>query len=158
MDNYIDFYIDSFVSANDRKDYSIIKYLIWNNNENNKWDIFNEMYIRSVLSIDRFQFVMKYFSNHINISLLLIKNLFNDNNNRLLDVIFDHIKIYDNEFIKKLLFHYNNKLEISISDLNQCISLENYKILTFDSNYHRGGGKYLLIECNRKKEINITKV
>jgi len=60
MDHYIDHYIDSFVSAIDRKDYSVIKYLIWSNNENNKWDILNEMYIRSVLSIDRFQIIMKY--------------------------------------------------------------------------------------------------
>jgi len=62
------------------------------------------MYIRSVLSIDRFQIIMKYFSNYINISSLLIRNLFNNNNNRLLDVTFDHIKIYDDEFIKFLLF------------------------------------------------------
>jgi len=36
-----------------------------------------------------------------NISSLQIRNLFKENNNRLLDDIFDHIKIYDNEFIKK---------------------------------------------------------
>jgi hypothetical protein len=60
MDHYIDHYIDSFVSAIDRKDYSETEELIWSNNENNKWDILNEMYIRSVLSIDRFQIIMKY--------------------------------------------------------------------------------------------------
>jgi len=109
MDHYIDHYIDSFVSAIDRKDYSETEELIWSNNENNKWDILNEMYIRSVLSIDRFQIIMKYFSNYINISSLLIKNLFNDNNNGLLNTIFDHIKIY---MIMNLLKCYYFIIEI----------------------------------------------
>ncbi|KAG4091762.1 ankyrin repeat-containing domain protein [Neocallimastix lanati (nom. inval.)] len=101
------------------------------NNEHNKWDILNEMYIRSVLSIDRFQIIMKYFSNYINISSLLIRNLFNNNNNRE---------------------------EVSISDLNKDISDNKYKNLTYDSDYQRGCGKYLLIKFNRGKEINSMKV
>ncbi|KAL6593007.1 ankyrin repeat-containing domain protein [Neocallimastix sp. 'constans'] len=73
-------------------------------------------------------------------------------------LFFEHIKIYDNEFIKQLLFHYRNKEDISISDFNQYISDEKYKILINDSYYQRGCGKYLLIECNREKKINSTKV
>ncbi|KAL6618511.1 ankyrin repeat-containing domain protein [Neocallimastix sp. 'constans'] len=103
------------------------------NNEHNKWDILNEMYIRSVLSIDRFQIIMKYFSNYINISSLLIRNLFNNNNNR-------------------------DREEVSISDLNKDISDNKYKNLTYDSDYQRGCGKYLLIKFNRGKEINSMKV
>jgi len=127
------------VSVIDSKDYEKVEELIKNNNENIKCDIIYEMYIRSILSIDRFQFIMKYFSKFINISSLLIKKLFNDYNknyynyrndisNRYLDVIFEHIKIYNNEFIKQLLFHYRNKVDISISDFNQYISDEKYKI------------------------------
>jgi len=56
------------------------------------------------------------------------------------------------------LFHYRNKADISISDFNQYISDEKYKILINDSYYQRGCGKYLLIECNREKKINRTKV
>jgi len=77
----MDLYIDSFVSAIDRKDYSKEEELIKTNNENSKFDIIYEMYIRSILSIDRFQFIMKYFSKYINISSRLIKKLFNDSNN-----------------------------------------------------------------------------
>jgi len=55
-------------------------------------------------------------------------NYRNDISNRYLDVIFEHIKIYNNEFIKQLLFHYRNKVDISISDFNQYISDEKYKI------------------------------
>jgi len=77
----MDLYIDSFVSAIDRKDYSKVEELIKTNNENSKFDIIYEMYIRSILSIDRFQFIMKYFSKYINISSRLIKKLFNDSNN-----------------------------------------------------------------------------
>ncbi|KAG4100077.1 hypothetical protein H8356DRAFT_988601 [Neocallimastix lanati (nom. inval.)] len=162
----MDLYIDSFVSAIDRKDYSKVEELIKTNNENSKFDIIYEMYIRSILSIDHFQFIMEYFSKYINISSRLIKKLFNDSNNiynrndnskRLLDAIFNHIKIYDNEFIKLLLFHYRDKVEIPISDLNQYISVEKHKILTYDSDYQSGCGKYLLTECNRGKKINSTK-
>jgi len=84
--------------------------------------------------------------------------LFNENNNGLLDDIFDHIKIYDNEFIKVLLYHYRNKAEISISDMNRYISNDKYKILTTDLDNQCGCGKYLSIECSRGKEINSTKV
>jgi len=77
----MDLYIDSFVSAIDRKDYSKEEELIKTNNENSKFDIIYEMYIRSILSIDHFQFIMEYFSKYINISSRLIKKLFNDSNN-----------------------------------------------------------------------------
>ena len=93
-----------------------------------------------------------------NIYSFQIRNLFKENNNRLLDDIFNRIKIYDDEFIKKLLFRYRDKVEISISDLNQYILNDKYKIFTYDSDYQRGDGKYLSIECNRGKEINSTKV
>jgi len=69
------------VSAIDRKDYSKEEELIKTNNENSKFDIIYEMYIRSILSIDHFQFIMEYFSKYINISSRLIKKLFNDSNN-----------------------------------------------------------------------------
>ena len=77
----MDLYIDSFVSAIDRKDYSKEEELIKTNNEKSKFDIIYEMYIRSILSIDHFQFIMEYFSKYINISSRLIKKLFNDSNN-----------------------------------------------------------------------------
>ena len=93
-----------------------------------------------------------------NISSLQIRNLFNDNNNRLLDYIFDHIKIYNDDFFKFLLFHYRDKVEISISDLNQYISDDKFKILTYDTDHESDCGKYLLIECNRGKEINFTRI
>ena len=94
----MDKYINSFVPAIDSKDYEKVEELIKNNDKNIKCDIIYEMYIRSILSIDRFQFIMKYCSKYINISSFLIKKLFNDyyknyynyrnDSTRLLDVIF----------------------------------------------------------------------
>jgi len=44
------------------------------------------------------------------------------------DIVFGHLKFYDNDFILHLLFYYKYKTAISTMDLNQQISNEKYKI------------------------------
>jgi len=51
-----------------------------------------------------------------------------EDNIEFLDIIFDNIKLFDNEFIIKLLLHQKNKIPLSIPELNQL--LENYTLST----------------------------
>jgi len=43
-------------------------------------------------------------------------------------------------------------VEISISDLNQYISIEKYKILTYDLDYQRGCGKFYRLNVIKEKK------
>jgi len=88
----------------------------------NKKDIIFEIYNNNLLTSERFHYIMKYCSKYLNVSSNLIKKLMKDENVILLDIIFSYLKIYDNDFILQLLFHYRNKTAISTSDLNQQIS------------------------------------
>ena len=174
-------YIYSFAYAIDNKDINVIENLIKNNNKNNnkknkknnkknnktsnkksnnqnkKNDIIFEMYEKSLLTSKRLQFIMKTCLSYFNISTILMKKLIKDKKVTLLDIIFDNIKFYDNEFIIHLLLkHYKNRIAISTTDLNRQISLDKFKIST-DNTYLRNSGKYLFNEFN-KDCVNIIKV
>jgi len=116
---------------------------------------------------------MKFCTNYLNITFNLLKKLINDVEIDLLDIIFSHFKLYDNDFILKLLFHYKNKIDISSSDLAQQISNEKFKILVNSKNKTISTSilvnskdnpfnnihKYLINECQKKKKkknINIS--
>ena len=158
------FNIDSFIFLIDNENIGEVKKLI-NNIKNNENDILFEMYKNNLLTIERLQFIMKYCTKYLNISSKLIKKLIKDRNATLLDVIFSHLKFYDNDLILQLLFLSTYKTAISSSDLNHLISNEKFKILlstnnieqihrNFLNNPSKNVYKYLINECKRK-DINI---
>ena len=146
--------IKSYESTIDDKDINKIEELIKSEN-NNENDIIFEMYNSSSLTPERLQFLMekcsKYYNKHFNVSSALIKRLIKDNQVSLLDIIFSHIKIYDTEFILKLLLCYKNKIAISIVDLKAQISDCKYKISSYTG--ETGSGKYLFYECFKDNSI-----
>jgi len=129
---------------------------IINKNEiNNKNDIIFELYNKILLTFERLQYIMENCSKYMNLSSNLIKNLIKAKDTFLLDIIFIHLKFYDNEFILQLLLYYKNETVISSSDLNQQISIEKFKI---SINCSCGIDKYLINECNKDDidDININ--
>ncbi|OUM61246.1 hypothetical protein PIROE2DRAFT_62623 [Piromyces sp. E2] len=124
--------------------------------ENNKDDIIFEMYQNKLLTPELLQFSIKRCTKYFDISSVLIKNLIKDENISLLDVVFNNITIYDNEFIIHLLLHYKSKEPISTFDINQEISNEKYKIITKDV-FSNNCSKYLFNECD-KDSVNINTV
>ena len=106
-----------------------------------------------VSPVERLHFITEKCTKHLNISSNLIKRLVKEENIKLLDIIFNSLKFYDNAFILQLLLHFKNKIAISTSDLNQLISNEKFKI-SLNTKYSRNIDKYLINECN-KKIINI---
>eukprot|EP00833_Pecoramyces_ruminatium_P017644 jgi/Orpsp1_1/1191676/evm.model.d7180000087723.1 len=148
--------INSYVSAIDNEDINRIKQLNSINIKKNNKDIIFEMYNKKLLTLERLQFIMKNCIKYIEISSNLIKRLIGDKNIYLLNVIFNNLKYYDNEFILNFLLYYKNKKPVSIKDLNQQISNEKYKIL-IDDKYSSKVNKYLINECN-KKDINMNLV
>ena len=85
----------------------------------------------------------------MSLSSNLIKELMKDNKITLLDIIFNHLKFYDNEFILQLLFHYKNKTAMTTSFLIQQISNEKYKI-SVNNEYSSRINKYLTNECKKR--------
>jgi len=65
------------------------------------------LYNNNLLTVERLQVIMKDCIKYLKISSKLIKRLIKNNNAYLLDVIFERLKFYDNEFILHLPFHYN---------------------------------------------------
>jgi len=127
------------------------------NDKNNTNDIIFELYNNKLLTTERLQFIMKNCSKYFEISSNLIKKLIKDEKVDLLDIIFSHLYFYDNAFILQLLLYYKNKTKISVSELNQQLSNEKFKIPI--SSYYafepcNNTGKYLINECY-KKDINI---
>ena len=154
--------LHSIIEAIDTKNIEDIKFLNKDMNENNKNDIIFELYNNNLLTSERLQFIMNCCTKYFNISPNLIKKLISESKVTFLDIIFNYIKFYDNEFILHLLIYYKNKTTISTSDLNQQISNEKYKISInnelLDNSSYFDIGKYLSIECSKKYEnINIIK-
>ena len=89
-----------------------IKKLSENICKDDKIDIIFEMYNNNLLTSGCLQFIMKYYTNYLEISKNLVKKLMKDGKVSLLDIIFNHFKIYDNEFILQLLIHSKNRIVI----------------------------------------------
>jgi len=102
--------------------------LIFSTNNTNKRDIVLEAYNKNRLKINNSEVIIELNINDLYISSSLIKKLINDNKFEVLDIIFNNLKFYDNEFIKWLLYQYKSKISISPKELNQKISDKQYKI------------------------------
>eukprot|EP00833_Pecoramyces_ruminatium_P003345 jgi/Orpsp1_1/1177377/evm.model.c7180000061226.1 len=122
----VDNLIDSIAQFIDNENFEKIKILINYNNNINKKDIVLELYNKYLLTPKKLQFITEKCTKYINISSNLIKILLKNNNIKLLDIIFNFNKFFDNEYIKKLLFLYQKRISISTSDLNK--QFEKYKI------------------------------
>ncbi|ORY74671.1 hypothetical protein LY90DRAFT_502471 [Neocallimastix californiae] len=94
----------------------------------NKRDIALEAYNKNKLKINNSEVVIELNINDLYISSSLIRKLINDNKFEVLDIIFNNLNFYDNEFIKWLLYQYKNKISVSSKELNQKISDKKYKI------------------------------
>jgi len=126
--------IHAIIEATDNKNINDIEKLTKDFNKNNKSDIIFELYNNKLLTSERLQFIMKKCTKYFDISSNLINKLMKDENVSLLDIIFSHLKFYNNEFILQLLLYYKNNATISIPNLIQQISNEKYKI-SIDFNY-----------------------
>jgi len=122
------FHIDSYVKAIDNKNIDEIKILI-NNNIDIYKDIVFEIYNNELLTAKRLQFIVESDCKYLKITSILIKQLLEEDNFELLDIIFNNnIKLFDDEFILELLLFRKNNMPLSISELKQRI--DNYKLLT----------------------------
>ncbi|KAL6595170.1 hypothetical protein U3516DRAFT_566666, partial [Neocallimastix sp. 'constans'] len=116
--------INSYLEAIDNKNIDKIKYL--NNNKNK--DIVLELYNEKKLSTHQLIFIIEKCSKYINVSSSLVKQLMKDENIDLLDIIFYNLKFFDNDLIKTFLMYYKNKIPLTLSELEQLISKDKYKI------------------------------
>ena len=80
------------------------------------------------INLNNSEVVIELNINDLYISSSLIRKLINDNKFEVLDIIFNNLNFYDNEFIKWLLYQYKNKISVSSKELNQKISDKKYKI------------------------------
>ena len=87
--------------------------LIFSTNNTNKRDIVLEAYNKNRLKINNSEVIIELNINDLYISSSLIKKLINDNKFEVLDIIFNNLKFYDNEFIKWLFYQYKSKISIS---------------------------------------------
>ena len=62
----------------------------------NKTDIVLELYNNDLLISEHLQFIIEYCNKYLNISSDFINKLIKDENVTLLDIIFSHLKFYDN--------------------------------------------------------------
>jgi len=133
-----------------------IKSLISNFNSNSynktQKDIVLEIFNKDMLTNKRLKFIIENLNEYLYISSSLIrsliklenKNCFEERNN-FLHIIFDKFRIYDDEFIKFLLYQYKNKISQSLTEFNKQISNKKYKI-SYSFNY------YLNSACKSKNE------
>ncbi|KAG4098343.1 hypothetical protein H8356DRAFT_939282, partial [Neocallimastix lanati (nom. inval.)] len=128
-----DFHINFFIKTIDSKNIEEINNLInthCNGNKNNKTgrDIVLEIYNKSLLTPERLNFIIENCNEYLYISSSLIKSLIKADEKELLKIIFSKFIIYDNEFIKWLLYQYKNKKPLSVEHLNEKVSNEKYNI------------------------------
>jgi len=127
-DNLIQLYIAAF----DKKNTEVIKFLYNLNIEKNiENDIVYELYNKNELNSERLQYIIENCTSFLNISSSLMKKLMKNNNKTLLEILFKyHLKFFDNEFILNLLKYYENKTQVSDSELYPVINNDKYKIST----------------------------
>jgi len=104
-------------------------------NSINKKDVLLEIYNKRKLTSGILKSLIHNNHHDLYISSSLIKLLIEEEKKELLKIIFDNLKIYDNDFIKWLLFLYKYRIFISTKNLNQEISKNKYKII---KNYENG--------------------
>ncbi|KAG4099166.1 hypothetical protein H8356DRAFT_360223 [Neocallimastix lanati (nom. inval.)] len=92
------------------------------NNSKNKKDILLETYNENKLTPEILENLINDNHHDLYISSSLMELLIKENEMVLLKIIFDNLKLYDNDFIKWLLLLYKNKAFISPNNLNQEIS------------------------------------
>lgn len=84
---------------------------------------------KKLLNVKKLKFLVENCSDYLTFSSPLIKSLLKDNKTGFLDIIFEILNFFDNEFILQLLFHYKNQNTITTSNLKKQIS--KYKILNY---------------------------
>ena len=70
---------------------------------------------------ERLGFIIKNECKNLGVTLSLIKRLLDGDKFEFLDIIFNNIKLFDNDFIIKLLIFQKNCIPLSTSKLNQLI-------------------------------------
>jgi len=142
-----DILINLYLEAIDNKNVKEIANLITKTNgKGNIEDIVLELYNKNLLTSERLQFIAENCTKYLNLSNSLIKRLLKDDKILLSDIVFSHIKIYDDEIIKTFLFHYSYKNAMSNSQLTELISNEKYII-------PKKNGTYLSNACKSENEI-----
>ncbi|KAG4081513.1 hypothetical protein H8356DRAFT_1067843, partial [Neocallimastix lanati (nom. inval.)] len=146
----VDFQLNLFIKAIDTRNLDTITNFMNNDNSKciNKRDIVFEIYNKKLLTSEKLSFIIENYNNSLYISSSLMKALIKDNNNDLLEIIFNNFKFYDNEFIKWLLFQYRNQTIIPLIYLNQQISNKKYSISKLDKVYYKSKNPYLFKVCH----------
>ena len=121
----IELQIHSYIKAIDNQNIDEIKNL---KNKTIYKNIVSEIYNNGLLTSERLQFIIKNGYEYLKITSSLIKQLLEENEFELLDIIFNNIKLFDNEIIITLLNHRKNNTSLSKSELDQL--LENYALST----------------------------
>jgi len=160
--------IDPYIEAIDNKNIDKIKLLKENNIGK---DIVFEIHNNGLLTAERLQYIVQNKCEYLTITLTLIKKLLKEDNFELLDIIFSQAKLYDNEFIKILLFHRKNNIPLSTLELGHLI--ENYNLSSkkdkdiLNDCYHSShvylvnaclSGKIDLVRCFDNIGMDINKI
>jgi len=164
--------IEGYIKAIDTRSIDKIKLLQNNNNtsnnsnsnsDSNKYnkDVVFEIYKMGLLTPERLQFIVKNDYRYFKVSSALIKQLLEDNNLKLFDIIISNFRYFDNEFVLKLLLlNYKNRLPLSTSELKK--SVERYTLTTENNQktisyyFKRSSFDYLINACERGN-LNLVK-
>jgi len=115
-----------FMKAIDDNNIEKVNNLIHDFKYYNRKDIMVKFYKKELLTPKRLKFIIKNFNDCLYIPSFLIRKLIKDYETS--GIIFENFKIYDDDFVKWLLFQYKNKKWISPTDLNKLISNKKYNM------------------------------
>jgi len=152
--------VQSYLNAIDDKNKNEIRQLTIQNDKNDiEKDIVYELYSNNQLNNERLLFIIENCTSYLNISSCLITKLMKDNNKNLLEIIFKkHLKFFDNEMIIKLLDYFKNKMPISISDFNEQINNNKYKVSTeLNKNFEKYDSSYYLFNACKLGNASMVK-
>ncbi|KAL6628014.1 ankyrin repeat-containing domain protein [Neocallimastix sp. 'constans'] len=150
--------IDSYVKAIDDKNIDEIKFL-QNNNSIKSKDIVFELYNKDLLTSERLHNIVEIDYKYLKVTSYLIKQLLKDDNLKLLDIIFNNFKFFNNEFIVNMILKWKNNIPESTIELtklikNYSLSTKKNKRFLFDWNY--SSYVYLVNACECGK-ISLVK-
>eukprot|EP00833_Pecoramyces_ruminatium_P015503 jgi/Orpsp1_1/1189535/evm.model.d7180000072697.1 len=126
--NKEDLYIRLFAYAIDDFNLDLLDYLISINIKKKARNIIFDLYKKNYLNSDGLEFILYYRNNSIYISSYLIKILIQQDNIKLLDILFKYSKFFDNETILNFCYLSKYKNALSSSELQNIISDEKFKI------------------------------